>query len=226
MDKTGLKNPYESIQILQQGKPAYHKGNNGITAYIVHNLAREYNGTYIFFNQKDKKVKIKLEGKIYTGEVGAYTSNLTITDDGAVEFLKDKYTVWQNSADNPYTALMVPAEETLHILLREHTEKAIKKTIEPGQKNSLKAIKRIVEDWMAVEEAIVGGIIRLLLPQILEEHMDDLPVSWIENDMEVKSRFKKYRHLRKGILVVEDMGHKKAIELYAENPYLFRELLI
>ena len=227
LDKIGLDNPYDSIQILQQSKPAnHHEGNDGITAYIVHNLAREYVGTYIFFNQTGQKVKIRLEGKLYIGEVGAYSSTLTISENGAVEFLKGNYTVWQNSALNPYTALMVPAEETLHIVLREHTEAGIKKTIERGGTENVDAVKRIVEDWMAVEEAIVGGIIHRLLPQMLADYVDDLPGQWIEKDLEAKSRYIKYRHLRKGIMMVEDMGYKKALELYTEDPLVFRWLLI
>ena len=226
LDKIGFDSPYASIQILRQSKPAYHEGNAGITAYIVHNLAREYIGTYIFFNQTGQKVKIRLEGKLYTGEVGAYSSTLTISENGAVEFVKDNYTLWQNSAVNPYTALMMPAEETLHILLREHTEMGIKKTIERGGTKNFEAVKKIVEDWMAVEEAIVGGIVHRLLPQILPQYVDNLPMSWIENDIDVKCDHIKYRHLRKGIMMVQDMGYKEAIKLYTEDPMLFRGLLI
>ena len=226
LDKVGFDNPYTSIQIPQQSKPAYHEGNDGITAYIVHNLAREYIGTYIFFNQMGQKVKISLEGKLYTGEVGAYSSTLTISENGAVEFVKDNYTVWQNSAVNPYTALMIPAEETLHILLREHTEMGIKNTIERGRTENFEAVERIVEDWMAVEEAIVGGIVHRLLPQILPKYVDNLPPSWIEDDIDVKCRYLKYRYLQKGIMMVEDMGYKKAIKLYTEDPMLFKEVLI
>lgn len=226
LDKTGFTNPYDSIQTLKRSKPAHHERNDGVTVYIVHNLAREYVGTYVFSNQSDKKVKIELQGTLYSGNVGAYTSTLVIDEKGNIEFTKDNYTIWQNSAANPYTALMVPAEETLHITLRGYTESAIKKAVEQSPRRSLKSAEKIVEDWMAVEEAIVGGIVYCLLPDILEEHIKDLSMSFIEMDIIAKSRFEKYRHLEKGITVVAEIGYKEAIQMYSKDPLAFRNLLL
>ncbi|NIV98344.1 hypothetical protein GWN26_04000, partial [Candidatus Saccharibacteria bacterium] len=202
LDKTGFSNPYDSIQTLKRSKPVRHEKNEGVTVYIVHNLAKEYVGTYVFSNQTDKKVKIELKGKLFSGDVGAYTSTLVMDEEGDIEFVKDKYTIWQNSADNPYTALIVPAEETLHIALRDYTESAIKRAVQQSHLRSLKSVGKIVEDWMAVEEAIVGGIVYRLLPGILEERIEDLSLSYIEMDIIAKSEFEKYRHLEKGITIV------------------------
>jgi hypothetical protein len=224
--KTGFDNPYDRIHTLNRSQPAYHKKNEGITAYIVHNLAKEYIGTYIFFDQTDKKVKIELKGKLYSGEVGAYTSTLIINDSGAVEFLKDKYTIWQNSAQNPYTALMVPAEETLHIILRKYTEKAIRKSLKMDAARSSKTVVNLVNEWLAIEEAVVGGIVRILLPQILETYLDDLPLNWIDEDLDEKGHFKKYRLLQKGITLVEDLGYKEIIRLYSKDPIALGDLLL
>jgi hypothetical protein len=226
LDKTGFDNPYDSIQTLSRSKPVRHEKNEGVTAYIVHNLAKEYVGTYIFSNQTDKKVKIELEGKLYSGDVGAYTSTLIMNENGTIEFLKDKYTIWQNSADNPYTALMVPAEETLHISLRGYTESAIEQALEQRHHKNLKIMEKIVEDWMAVEEAIVGGIVNQLLPHILEEHFEDLSASHIEKDILAKRQFEKYRHLAKGIAIVEEIGYREAIRMYSKDPAAFRDLLL
>lgn len=226
LDKTGFDNPYDSIQILNHSKPEIHGGKDGVTAYVVHNLAKEYVSTYIFSNQTDKKVKIELKGQLYSGEVGAYSSTLMMSADGTIEFLKDKYTIWQNSAENPYTALMVPAEETLHIALREHTERAIRNTLMGMDPQSPKNAQKIVEDWIAVEEAVIGGIVFMLLPPILLDYLAELPASWIENDREVKNQYKKYRHLEKGISLVGEIGYQEAIRLYSENPAAFRDLLL
>ena len=226
LDKTGFDNPYDSIQTLNRSKPVRHEKNEDITAYIVHNLAKEYFGTYIFSNQTDKKVKIELEGKLYSGDVGAYTSTLIMNENGTMEFLKDKYTIWQNSADNPYTALMVPAEETLHITLRGFTESAIEQALEQRHHKNLKVVEKIVEDWLAVEEAIVGGIVYQLLPHILEEHFKDLSASHIEMDILAKRQFEKYRHLTKGITIVEEIGYREAIRMYSKDPAAFRDLLL
>ena len=226
LDKTGFSNPYDSIQTLKRSKPVHHERNDGVTVYIVHNLAREYVGTYVFSNHTDKKVKIELQGKLFSGNVGAYTSTLMMEENGNIEFAKDSYTIWQNSAVNPYTALMVPVEETLHISLREYTESAIKKAVEQSHQRSLKSVEKIVEDWMTVEEAIVGGIVYRLLPHILEERIRDLPASFIEADISAKSLFEKYRHLEKGIDVVEKIGYQEAIRMYSKDPVAFRDLLL
>lgn len=226
LDKTGFPDPYDGIQTLQRGAPLRHEGNEGITVYIVHNLAREYVGTYVFSNHTDKKVKIELKGKLYSGDVGAYSSTLIIDESGKMEFVKDNFTIWQNSAANPHTALMVPAEETLHITLRRYTESAIKKAIKQRQRISLKSVEKIVEDWMAVEEAIVGGVVHQLLPDILAENAKSLSMSFIEMDIFTKSQFDKYRHLEKGIDIVEEIGYQEAIRLYSKDPAAFRDLLL
>jgi len=225
LDKTGFDNPYDSIQTLKRSKPLRHERNEGVTAYIVHNLAEEYVGTYIFSNQTDKKVKIELKGRSYSGDVGSYASILIMNEKGGIEFLKDKFTIWQNSAANPFTALMVPAEETLHITLRDATEGAIKKDVEQLHLRSLKSVEKIVEDWMAVEEAIVGGVVHSLLPNILEKHLTDLSRSCIEMDIIEKRQFEKYRHLEKGISIVAQIGCAEAIRMYSKDPAAFRDLL-
>lgn len=160
------------------------------------------------------------------GEVGAYSTALNIKPNGSVEFIKSNYTIWQNSAQNPYAALMVPAEETLHIILRKYTEMAIKQTLAIRDVHSKKAAQKIVNDWIAVEEAIVGGVVRVLLPQILEASLGDLPSSWIEKDLEVKAGLKQYRYLKKGISVVEQIGYQEAIKLYSNDPTAFSDLLM
>ena len=226
LDKTGFDNPYDSIQNLNHSKPVIDGEKGGITAYVVHNLAKEYVGTYIFSNQIGKKVKIELKGQLYSGDVGAYTSTLMMTEGGTVEFHKNKYTIWQNSAENPFTALMVPAEETLHIAFREHTERAIRNALVGMDRQSPKNAQAIVEDWIAVEEAVVGGIVYLLLPPILEDYLEQLPDSWIAKDKDFKMQHKRYRHLEKGIDLVEKMGYQEAIRLYSEDPAAFRDLLL
>jgi hypothetical protein len=226
LEKTDLDNPYDQIYTLAADRSRIDGERQGITAYIVHNLAKEYVGTYIFSNQTDKKVKIELEGKLFVGEVGAYATDLNIHANGSVEFINSRYTIWQNSAQNPYTALMVPAEETLHIILRKYTERAIKRTLEIREVRRQKAVQRVVNDWIAIEEAIVGGVVHALLPRILETYLGDLPSAWIEKDLEIKAGLKQYRYLEKGISVVEQIGYQEAIKLYAKDPTAFSDLLL
>jgi hypothetical protein len=121
---------------------------------------------------------------------------------------------------------MVPAEETLHITLREHTERAIRNTLVRMDPQSPKNAHKIVEDWIAVEEAVIGGIVFLLLPPILEDCRVELPESWIAKDRDVKIQYERYRYLERGIDVVDKIGYQEAIRLYSADPAAFRDLLL
>jgi hypothetical protein len=222
--ETKLGNPYQTLRTLVERTP--DMANEGVTAFLVHNLAKEYVARYAFTNNEHKKVVIELRGTVFSGKVGSYTTNIFMDEKGEFRFMRDDYTIWQNSARNPYTVLMVPVEETLHIALREHTERAIKDQLELKSVQGLGDVERIADDWMAVEEAIVGGLVHVMLPHFLEERIQNLPNSLIDEDIESKMEFEQYRYLRKGIEVVESMGCKKAVKMYKENPMEFKELLI
>ena len=222
---TELKNPHIKIHTLGINKPE-NSETKGINAFIVHNLAKEYVATYVFSNSEQKQIAIELTGKVLLNEVGSFSSYIYMDEKGSFESTRDRYTIWQNNAENPYTALMTPIEETLHIALRGHTEKAIRDRIDNSVVKTIKEVESIVEDWISVEEAIVGGLVYTLLPSIIEKHIHNLPESFVESDIETKSEYKKYRHLRKGIKIVEQLGYKKSIKMYQDNPTVFRDLLI
>jgi hypothetical protein len=222
---TNLDNPFSDIRTLKGEKPDI-SNSPGVNAFLVHNLVKEFSGTYIFSNQKQKKVKIQLEGQIVTGEVGFYSTDLYIKADGSFKFVNDNYTIWQNSAKNPYTALIVPVEETLHIALRGYTQQAILENLKNQSVQGLRDARRIVEDWVSVEEGIVGGLVHCLMPQILDNYLNSIPSRLVESDLATKSQFEKYRYLKKGIEVVEDLGYQRALHLYKTDPKRFRDMLI
>lgn len=224
LDRTKLKNPFMNIRTLQEGKPEMPQG--GITAYLVHNLAKEFVASYVFFGQDGRKISIELTGKIFSSVVGSYTTNIYMREDGTFEFEKDTYTIWQNSAANPYTALMVPAEETLHVAVREHTNRAIKEQLTENPVESVGALQNIVEEWIAIEEALVGGLVHALLPHFLRKYVKNLPPSSIDADMEFKSTLQKYRYLPKGIELVKRFGCETALNLHAHAPTKVKEFLI
>jgi hypothetical protein len=222
---TELNNPYTKIHTLGINK---HENTEikGFNAFIVHNLAKEYVATYVFSNEDQKKIAIELTGKVLLNEVGSFSSYIYMNENGSFEFTRDRHTIWQNNAKNPYTALMTPVEETLHIALRRYTEKAIKDRIENSAVKTITEVESIVEDWISVEEAIVGGLVYALLPSIVKKHIHNLPESSIKSDIETKSKYKKYRHLKKGIKIVNQLGYKKSIKMYQDDPTAFRDLLV
>jgi len=223
--ETELKNPYTNIETLDRTKPEIPHGK-GVTVFLVHNLAREYVGTYSFFNEKhDKEVKISLRGRKYVGEIGSYSSMLEIQNDGDVKFTHNRYTIWQNSAEQPYNALTVPIEETLHIALRRNTEAAIRKQLRTLENRSLRDVERIVEDWISVEEAMVGGLVEIFFPQVVSRYIAGFPSDEIKRSVQDKCSLQRYRYLSKGIQVVQLMGFKSAIEIYRQDPAEFRKMV-
>jgi len=221
---TQQQNPYVDMRTLSDPEPRIKEG--GITAFLVHNLARKYVATYIFSNPQNKRVQIKLEGTEFSGDIGSYRSTIYQKENGSFEFEKDAFTVWQNSAENPYTALTVPVEETFHILLRDSTDAAILRQIESENIRSLSDVKKISAEWIAVEEAIVGGLVRSLLPEFLNGHFKRFPMDLIARDMQSKSELKRYRYLPRGVEWVKKYGATKAVERYKKDPYEFRNDLL
>lgn len=223
LKETQLSNPFKAIQTLTREKPQIPEV--GVTAFLVHDLEKEYAAKYSFSNEHDKKVIIKLSGKVQLGMVGSYTSTLSYADNGDIEFIRDSYTIWQNSAANPFTALMVPAEETLHIALRTFTENAIRTDLRHLQKFTPSAVEKVVEDWIEVEEAVVGGIVHILIKNFLVKNIPGMSPDLIHRDLRTKSSFERYSLLESGVEVVKNMGTKESVKVYAESPWKFKKLL-
>jgi hypothetical protein len=167
-----------------------------------------------------------LRGTQFIGEIGSYSSMLDIKKDGTIEFVRNNYTIWQNSAQLPYNALIVPIEETFHIALRPHTERAIRNEIKSSAVVRINDVEQIVEQWVAVEEALVGGLVDEFFPKIAGRYFDNFPSVEIKRGVEAKLRIKKYRHLLEGIRVVENTGYQAAVDLYTRNPNKLKEMLI
>jgi hypothetical protein len=197
-----------------------------VTIFLVHNLAEEVKGTYVFSNPGRKSLRIDLSRKTFLGEVGSYSTNIFLRDTGRPEFTWNRFTIWQTTARNPFTVLTVPVEETLHIAVREATHRAILEQFEANAAKDAQELEGIVEEWMAVEEAFVGGVVHALLPRFLKRYATNLPDSSIQEDLESRSSFGKYRHLRRAIDVVGELGYEEALRMYADHPENFKDLVI
>jgi hypothetical protein len=226
LQRTGLINPYSSISILQD-TASTELDDQGIKALIVQDLAREYVARYQFSGDSDKRIEIGLSGRQTINEVGSYASYLQYSEkDNTWQFFRDRQTVWKSVSANPYTVLMTPLEETLHIVLRKHTEKAIlaavsAKTAIPSSTE----IQDVVEEWLAVEEAIVGGLVYSLVPDVVIRRIPDLPREWIQADLDTKANFHKYRFLPQAIKMVQGFGIMESIHNYEKDPVATRDLL-
>jgi hypothetical protein len=224
LEQTKLDNPYNLIVSLHEEKPEIPP--DGVTAFLIHNLAKESIAKYVFSSDKSDKTSVmKMRETDFVGQVGSFTTNIYPKSDGTFEFVRDKFTIWQNNAKNPYTALMVPAEETLHILLREYTERAIKQDLQQHKSLNIDNIQTIADNWLAVEEAIVGGLVRAIVPSFLKQFTGNIPTDYINQDLETKKEYGKYCYLGPGIQLVELMGIEKAINMYSKDPLVVKTAL-
>jgi len=223
IDEIPFKNPYAAIKTLQQAKPDIYP-NEGITVFLVHKLAEEWTGTYSFFDETNNhEMSVTLKSTTFSGEIGSYSSMLEIRDENKVEFTSDQYTIWQNSSSVPYNTLIVPMEETFHILLRPYTEKAIHAALNKSQG---KTKEEIVAYWVSVEEAMVGGLVDVFFRRIVCNLFPDFDLSDIEPVIEEKSRTTPYKYLKNGIRTINKLGVESTLNLYTSDPEKYRDRLI
>ena len=224
-----MPSPYEQIVTLMGPLPTLPDPQQptGITAYLVHNLVDEYVEEYLFFNKDDdqRKIKIKLSNRMPDSKIGSVTSFLKIKADNHFEFVREPYTLWQNSAKNPFNVLIVPIEETLHILVRPFTETAMKADLVRCKPTQLEQVQQVVDEWMVVEEAIVGGVVWQVMPEILTRYLHEGSPDLLADILTEREELPQYRLLRSAIQVVTDLGVNAAIDVYRNNPLDFRNMI-
>ncbi|MDX9896772.1 MAG: hypothetical protein RBS34_15080 [Desulfofustis sp.] len=224
--RTGLDNPYHSIatQMEREGKLA---AGERIRAVVVQDLAREYNARYHFTGTTEKTISIGLSGQSSIDEVGSYSSYLHYDEaTGDYRFSRDRLTIWKTGAANPYTVLMTPLEETLHIALRDATEQAIRRSLKQrGNPVSMEETKVVVEQWLALEEAVAGGIVHHLAPEIIMARLPGLKKDLIQADLAVKAGYEKYRLLPNAIALLAEIGVAPVVERYRSSPEDLNKLL-
>lgn len=229
LERINQPNPYRSIATLKGPLPDPDQaGREGITAYLVHNVADEYIEEYLFFDQdnEETQIRIKLSNREFDGKIGSYTSKLKIGAENRFEFVRENYTLWQNSAQNPYNVLIVPIEETLHIILREATEQAMQDELTRLQPEKLKDVKSVIDHWMAIEEAVVGGLVWQIMPDLLNHLMQGGPHISLAQAMAERDAHEQYKFLNRGIDLVTQLGIDETIQLYQSSAKEFKIKLI
>jgi hypothetical protein len=224
-----MPNPFDQIVTLGGPLPTLPEPQqpSGVTAYLVHNLVDEYVEEYLFFNEDDDqhKIKIKLSNRMLDEKIGSVSSDLKIEAENRFEFVRQPYTVWQNSAKNPLNVLIVPIEETLHLLVRPFTEIALQSDLVQFSPTQLDQVQQVVDDWMAVEEAIVGGVVWQVMPEILTRYVHQESPYLLSDILTEREELPQYQLLRSAIQVVDDLGVDQSIDVYSKNPLDFRNML-
>lgn len=228
LQETRLPNPYQAITTLE-GPLAdpIRSVDDGITAYLVHNIADVYSEEYEFFAalDSDRSIRITLDNRTYRGEIGSYSSFLVVDEDRQYRFEHNPYTLWRNSAEDPLNVLIAPVEETLHIALRDATEGAIKSRLTDQPPSTRADMEAVVEEWLAIEEAAVGGLVSALLPEILDRIVEGDSAADVMRTLAERQAFDKYRYLDQGIAVVNTIGIESTIAVYLEQTQHFKAML-
>ena len=226
LQEARLENPYAALVTLASEVPSIFE-QDGITVFLVHNLAREFRGTYRFFAEaEEEEVEVSLNSRVFIGEIGSYTSRLAFGENGALDFVHASYTIWQNSASAPYNALIVPLEETLHIGLRPYTESAIAANLRREKIVTLQGAEALVQHWTAVEEAAVGGLVTSIFPRLAERMSLEVESGGIESAIQARTTSGKYRFLRSGIALVQNLGESDILDMYRGDPEEFYRRLL
>ena len=231
-----VSSPYAQILTIGDAMPnQWQEGNaaDGIKVFLTHNVIDEYIEEYEFFSSDDdaspnsegSKIKIKIRNRAFAGQIGSYTSDLVIGEDSHFEFVHNAFTLWQNSAKNPLNVFIVPIEETLHILLRSSTETAISDQLKQIKPQKIEQVESVIDHWMAVEEAIVGGLVAQLMPEIFSRFLPETKQDALTQALEQRLDKSQYRYLNNGIHAVANMGLDQAVKLYRSDPKRFNKLV-
>ncbi len=229
LSATQLPNPIKLITTLKEPltEDRDTPSDQGVTAYLVHNIADEYIEEYLFFDHADQsqKIQIKLSNLEFSGNIGSYSSDIVIGENGQFSFVHNKYTLWQNSAKDPINVFVAPVEETLHMALRSATEIAIQDRLRQLAPKTIDEVQKVVDEWMAVEEAIVGGLVSELMPQIFARFLGGPLTTRMNQSLANRHDHTQYRYLQNGIRIVSDLGLQPAINLYTSEPQKFKQLI-
>ena len=78
---------------------------------------------------------------------------------------------------------------------------------------------------MAIEEAVVGGLVEQVLDRFCDRYQMKLPVSLHEEMRQAIAKLPQYRFRENGIRLIRRLGFQEAVSRYLEDPGFFRERL-
>jgi hypothetical protein len=214
---------YKGVFIPKKANPEIAAGDH-VSAFVVHRLAKAYEAICEFSGSKGR-VKFKVAGAIYSSHLGAVEMEVEGLPDGTYRIQRRNYTIWQDYSDNVYTLLQIPVEETLHYLMGRHTDRQLRRQLLEDEVHQTAQVQEIANNWMAVEEAIVGGLVEHLLPALIRRQDLVLDAGDMQRSADAKAGLPQYRYRDVGLRLVASMGAQAAIKMYREDPLAFRKQL-
>ena len=215
---------YAAITSPRRNYPA--TSDSGISAFLVHRLAKAYRAVCRFTAESGRSVAYRASGAIFSNHVGAVDLEIEVLAAGRFGLKRKPFTIWQNDTDSLSTLMSVPVEETLHYYLGRATDREIASCIVAEPPQTLQAAWRLAEEWMAVEESVVGGLVSRFLNGYCRRYQLDLPLSSLGGVPVEAPVLPQYRYRDRGVRMVEDLGPREVMALYMHSPAAFRDQLL
>lgn len=200
--------------------------DNGVTAFLVHRLAKDYQAICRFTAESGRYVEYQASGAIFSNHLGAVDLEIEFVAPRQVHLKRRPFTIWQNNSDDFYTLMALPVEETLHHYVGRATDHQLAETLRLTPPRNIAAVQKLAEEWIAVEESIVGGLVTRVVKDYCDKNRMDLPPMDSENTRSSEPTLRQYKYRRYGIDLVREMGFHEALTLYMNNPGDFRALLV
>ena len=149
----------------------------GTSVFLVHQLAKSYVARCKFSNEQGRAVTYKLSGARFSSHLGAVDLSIESPVEGQYRLTRKHYTIWQNHTANLYTLLSIPVEETLHYAMGPFTDEMIGRDLQSESLTRVHEVQTVAKNWMAIEEALVGGLVYGILREYLESRGFNLPMA-------------------------------------------------
>ncbi|MGB5984771.1 MAG: hypothetical protein WBG37_05650 [Desulfobacterales bacterium] len=218
--RTGTRNPFNHLVVPQSDSPQISQ--EGTTVFLVHQLAKAYKARCKFSSEQGRSVTFKLTGAQFSSHLGAVDLSIESPADGEYRLTRKNYTIWQNHTANLYTLLSIPVEETLHYAMGPFTDEIIGRELQLGGLTRVHEVQTLAGDWMAVEEALVGGLVYGILREYVDSRGFNLPMAEVLADFKRKEALAQYKYRQTGLELVSRLGYQEAVELYKTNPADFK----
>lgn len=218
-----MDNFYAAITSPRESYPPL--AETGVSAFLVHRLAKEYRAVCRFTAESGRSVKFKVTGAVFSNHLGAVDLEIQLLAPGKFGLRRKPFTIWQNDTEHLYTLMSVPVEETLHYQLGKATDREIAVAMQNHPPESLAAAQRLAEEWMAVEESVVGGLVNRVLEQYCNRHQMAISAFASGDKRPAVPSLEQYRYRDRGIELVDNLGFQKAMALYMDSPSNFKDQL-
>jgi hypothetical protein len=222
-EMNGLENFYSAITIPRESYPPI--SGTGKSAFMVHRLAKAYQVVCRFTAESGRSVKYSVSGSVFSNHLGAVDLEITCVAPGRFGLTRKPYSIWQNDTDTLFTLMAVPVEETLHFCMGTATDRQIDEALHADPPGSLAAAKALADEWMAVEESIVGGLVIRVLDSYYKRHQLTLPAAVKARMQSPAASLRQYRYRDRGIQLVRKLGFREATAMYLDSPSVFRKAL-